>query len=75
MSEIARTLFTGGGAVILQLMFLGLAGWIGSYFSSAVGKGQLAQLIHLAVLFVAFTIVVKTLFDALKAASQVLGLG
>jgi hypothetical protein len=74
MFSIAGDLFRGPGAIIIQLALLAIGGWMLGYITQAVGKGQISQLIHMGMIFVAFILVVKTLYDALTAVSRVLGL-
>ena len=73
--EIGRATFSVGspGAVVFGLMFLGLIGYLTSYILSAVGKGQLAALINLVVMFVGITMVVGTIVAAIVAVASVAG--
>lgn len=73
MLQIAGDLFRGPGAIVIQLALLAIGGWLMSYIAQALGKGQVAQLVHLAVIFTAFVLVVNLLFTALMAAGRVLG--
>lgn len=74
MTDIARGLFLGPGAVVIEIALLAIGGWLMGYIAQAVGKGQLARLVHIAMLFAAFVIVVNTLWNALTAVARVLGI-
>lgn len=74
MSEISRSLFSHQGAVIVQIALLAVGGWLMSYIAEAVGKAQLARLINMAAIMVAFGLVVGTIWSALSAVAKVLGL-
>ena len=73
--EIGRATFSVGspGAVVFALMFLGLIGYLTSYVLSAVGKGQLAALINLVVMFAGIIMVVGTIVAAIVAVAGVAG--
>lgn len=74
MTEIARGVFLGPGAVVIEIALLAIGGWAMSYIAQALGKGQLARLIHIAMLFAAFCIVINTLWNALSAVARVFGI-
>lgn len=74
MTTIARNVFLGPGSVVIEIALLAIGGWLMSYLAQAVGKGQLARLIHISMMFAAFVIVVNTLWTALTAVAKVLGI-
>jgi hypothetical protein len=74
MGSIAKAMISGPGIVIPQLLFLAVAGWLAEYIASAVGKGQLSQLIRLSCLLVGFCLVVNQVVIALGAFGKAIGM-
>lgn len=74
MSDIARVVFTGSGAIVVQLLVIALGTWVSEAICSAIGKGQLSNLIRLGGILTALTLVINSLWQALSAAAKVMGL-
>jgi hypothetical protein len=74
VSGIAGSLFRGPAVVIVQLALLAIGGWLLAYVTTALGKGQLSNLINLTVLLVGFILVIGVVVTALGKVATVLGL-
>lgn len=67
MGEIAKATFTHGpGSTIIQLVLMSAVGWFGGTIASALGKGQLANIINLVTVFGAIGLVGASIIGALK---------
>ena len=74
MAEIAKAAVTGPGGILLKMMFVALLSWIGGKFCEAVGKGQIAGMIHVGGVFACIVLVLQTIYDALVATGKVFGI-
>lgn len=67
MNEIAKQTFVHGpGALVMQLVFLAVVGWFATSIASASGKGQLANMINIIIVFGAIGLVGTAVISALK---------
>lgn len=75
MWEIARQTFAYGqpGAVLWQLMFIGVVGYFLAYITTALGKGQISKMIDVVTTFAAVSIVVAVVYGAIVAVSKLAG--
>ena len=73
--ELARSTFAPGspGAVLWQLMFLGVVGYFLSYITAAVGKGQISRMIDVGATFAAVILVVGVVVGAIVAVAGIAG--
>lgn len=71
----AQTFGPGGpGVVIISLLLIALIGWLAGYIAQAVGKGQIAGMIHIVTVFSCITIVANTAWGALSALGHFMGI-
>lgn len=75
MNELLRNIFGPGGPgfVVVQIVFVAVVGWLGGYLAAAAGKGSLAQMIHVASVFIAIVLVAAQAALALKAFAAFIG--
>ncbi|WP_028308757.1 hypothetical protein [Desulfitibacter alkalitolerans] len=73
MGEIGKAVFSGPGAVIIQMAFVAIASYVFSAIAGALGKGQIAKFINTAAVFVCLGLVVVTIGKALVDVGKVLG--
>ncbi len=66
MDWLLKTAFSGDGAVILQLLGIGIGSWISSSILAAIGKSQLGKFIQVISVFLAIGL-------AIGAIGKVLG--
>ena len=73
--EIARSTFAAGspGAVLWQLMFLGIIGFLLSYIAAAVGQGQISRMINVSTLFASVIMVASVIVRAIIAVAGIAG--
>lgn len=73
--EIARQTFAPGspGAVLWQLMFLGVIGYFLGYIVSAVGQGQIGRMINVGTVFAAVIMVASVIIRAIVAVAGIAG--
>lgn len=73
--EIARQTFAPGspGAVLFALMFIAVVGFFLSYIASAVGKGQVARMIDVAIMFAAIIAVAGVAYNAIVTVAKLAG--
>lgn len=53
LSNVLRAAFSGDGAVIIQLVGIGVGSWIATSVLSAIGKGQLGRFVQIISVFLA----------------------
>ena len=53
MSKLLAIAFSGPGAVMLQLLGLGVGSWVICSILSAIGKGQMAKFVQVVSVFLA----------------------
>ncbi|NPV45238.1 MAG: hypothetical protein HPY70_14890 [Firmicutes bacterium] len=53
MNGLLRTAFSGDGAIIIQLLGIGVGSWIASSILTAIGKGQLGKFVQIISVFLA----------------------
>lgn len=53
MSNLMSIAFSGPGAVMLQLLGIGVGSWVCSAILTAIGKGQLAKFVQVISVFLA----------------------
>lgn len=62
------------GLVIIQLMLIAVVGWLAGYIASAVGKGQIAGMIHIATVFTCITLVAGVAINCISKFGDIIGL-
>lgn len=60
MSKLLAIAFSGPGAVMLQLLGIGVGSWICSAVLSAIGKGQLAKFVQVISVFLAIGLAISS---------------
>jgi hypothetical protein len=77
MFEIAKHTFGfgGEGAILIQLMFLGVGAWLLSEVTSAAGQGRIASIIRVTGLLAGIMLVAKQAYDTIKAVAMAMGIG
>ena len=75
LSDLAGSTFGTGGpaAVIVQLMLVGVVGWLLNYITSAAGQGQVAGMIKVTTVFVCIGLVAKTAWGAIQTVAAIAG--
>ena len=75
LSDLAGSTFGTGGpaAVIVQLMLVGVVGWLLNYIVSAAGQGQIAGMIKVTTVFVCISLVAKTAWGAIQTVAAIAG--
>lgn len=65
MSEMLRLAFSGPGAVIPQMIGLGLASWIANAVLSAIGKAKYGSLIDVATVLICVSLVLNCIWQVI----------
>jgi len=75
MKELARYIFSSSGAgyLIVQLMFIAVASYLGGWIAKATGKGQIAQMINVASILIGILLVAETAVSTLTRVMKVFG--
>lgn len=75
MNDLLRSIFGPGGAgfVIVEICFIAMVGWLAGYLATAAGRGNLAQMIQVASVFIAITLVAAQAVLALRAFAAFIG--
>jgi len=61
MNELLKIAFSGDGAVILQIVGIGIGSWVGASLLSAVGKGNFAKILQVAATLVCIGLALATM--------------
>ncbi|GEM_PF-3728403 len=61
MSELLQVAFSGDGAVILQLIGIGVGSWIGCSILTALGRGSQAKFVMTAATFVSIGLAITAI--------------
>ncbi len=73
---LARDTFSvgGPGAVMFQLMFIGVIGWMLFKVLEAVGQGQIANMLKIVTVFVCIVMVAGQVWRAIQVIGSIAGL-
>ena len=63
----------GPGAVLVQLMLIGIVGWLLSYLTLAAGQGQISGMIKVVTIFTCIGMVAKSAWGAIKTVAAIAG--
>lgn len=66
MNGLLRTAFSGDGAVILQLLGIGVGSWIASAILTAIGKGQMGRFVQIISVFLAIGLAIGAIGKVLN---------
>lgn len=66
MSWLLKTAFSGDGAVILQLLGIGVGSWIASSILTAIGKSQLGKFVQVISVFLAIGLAIGAIGKVLS---------
>lgn len=61
MKWLLKTAFSGEGAVIVQLLGLGIGSWLASSILTAIGKGQIGRFIQVISVFLAISLAIGSI--------------
>lgn len=77
MGQLAYETFGPGGpgAVLIQLMLIGVVSWLLSYITQAAGKGQISNMIQIVSRFICIGIIAATAWNTIMTVARIAGLG
>ncbi|GAB6180974.1 hypothetical protein JCM14036_22930 [Desulfotomaculum defluvii] len=76
LTQVVGSTFSPGGpgAAIIQLMLVALVGWLAGYIAQAVGKGQVASMIHITTVLGCVTVVASVAWKAIEWVAKAAGM-
>jgi hypothetical protein len=66
--------FGGPGAILFQLMLIGVVSWLLAYVCAAVNKGQIADMIRVVSLFLGIGMITAEALKVILAIAKIAGI-